>query len=48
MVLCKWPVCRIVNASILTWVVRALIVALVNAGGVLERSEEVQFLRMEV
>lgn len=48
MVLCKCPVWRIVNARTLTWVVRALIVALVKDGGVLERREEVQFLMMEV
>jgi hypothetical protein len=48
MVLCKWPVWTIVKAKTLTCVVRALIVVLVKAGGVLERREEVQFLRMEV
>lgn len=48
MVLCKWPVWTIVKARTLTWVVRALIVVLVKAGGVLERREEVQFLMREV
>lgn len=48
MVLCKWPVWTIVKARTFTWVVRALIVVPVKAGGVLERREEVQFLMMEV